>query len=107
MLSLNKKTTVNNKVVIPYAVEGNSVYCFDSDSKTIVLPLESFITKKVEPVVEKFVQPVLEPKIEQIVEVQPAYQQEELFEKEDIAEDLFQDESKGNNAGYIPDEEYV
>jgi hypothetical protein len=42
-----------------------------------------------------------------MVEVAPVAIQDELFEEKEVITELYKEESKGNNNGLIPDEEYV
>jgi len=116
MLTLNKQIkTKKNKLVIPYSIEGDMVYCFDESKKTIVLKLSEFDLNKKTKKEEIMVKPIMEmpkevPVIEtkpEILEAAPVIIEDQLFEKEVIVEDLYPEESKGNIVNFISDKDYV
>jgi len=46
MIRLNHSTIVENKQVTPFLIQGTNVYCFDKKKETIILPIDSFKTKR-------------------------------------------------------------
>lgn len=114
MFTLNKQTkTKTNKLVIPYSVDGENVYCFDINNKTIILNIKDFDLNNKEQKKDVFVRP----KQKELVIIEKVISQEsitdELFEEVEDDE-LFEEvedndliKGEDNSNGYIPDEEYV
>lgn len=111
MFTLNKQTkTRTNKLVIPYSVDGENVYCFDINNKTIVLNIKDFDLSVKENKKDVFVKPIQKELIkeevkEEIKTIDQELIDDNLFEKEEENNDLIKREDNSN--GYIPDEEYV
>lgn len=110
MFTFNKETlTKTGKKVIPFSVDGEIVYCFDLNKKTILLKLTDFDFNK--PIEKKEIQvkemkETFKPEIkEELIITEIVSQSDELFEEE--IDDSFIDNSKDTSIKFIPDEEYI